>query len=88
MGEIERRDHLVDRKEFLIAVAPAETDEIIAQRRRQIAHRAIGVDAERAMPFSTVSRRQRRGWSGDMRHARHVPAERLIDLHLPAALVR
>src|SRR5829696_2965697 len=75
-------DHLVRREDLLVAVAPAEPDEVVAQRRRQIAKRAVGIDAERPVALrelravGTVDER-------DMRHLRNAPAERLIDLRLP-----
>ena len=93
LGEVEARGRASDmreiessiissrRKKFLVAVAPAEPHEIIAQRRGQKAHGAIGIDAERAMPlrqFGAVGAMDQR----NMRHDRGAPAERLIDLHL------
>ena len=44
--------------------------------------RAIGIDAERAVAlrqFRAVGAVDQR----DMRHARYVPAQRLVNLHLP-----
>ena len=81
MREIESFDHLCCRKKFLVALAPAEPHQIIAQRLRQIAHGAISIDAKRAVAFrqfGPVGAMDER----DMRHHRDVPAERLIDLHL------
>ena len=85
LRQVERRDHLLGRDDLLVAMAPAEPDQIIAQRRRQIAHGAIGVDAER-----TVALRQFRAVGAvdqrDMRHYRHRPAERVVDLFLPGGV--
>ena len=68
-------------KNLLVAVAPAEAHEIVAQRDRQIADAAIGLDAERAVALREL------GAVGavderDVGHARHLPAERLVDLRL------
>ena len=49
LRQVERRDHLLGRKDFLVAMAPAEPHQIVAHGRRQIAHRPIGIDAERAV---------------------------------------
>jgi len=54
LREIEGLDQFVAREKLLVALAPAEAREIIAQRRRQIAHRAIGVDAERAVALGEL----------------------------------
>ena len=72
-------------KNLLVAVAPAETHQIVAQRHGQIAHAAIGLDAERAVALRQL------GAVGavderNVRHARHLPAERLIDLRLPGGV--
>ena len=47
--QVEGGDDLVGGEELLVAMAPAEPHEIVAQGRRQVAHGAIGVDAERAV---------------------------------------
>ena len=79
--QVERLDQRLGREELAVALAPAEPSQIIAQSRRQVAHRAIGVDAERAVALGKL------GAVGavdqrNMGHDRHVPAERRIDLHL------
>ena len=81
-GQVEGGDHLFGREELAVALAPAEAHEIIAQGGGQIAHRAIGVDAERAMTLGELGA-VRPVDQRDMRHDGHVPAQRLIDLHLP-----
>ena len=62
-------------------MAPAEPDQVIAQRRREIAHGAVGLDSERAVAFrqfGAVRPMDQR----DMRHVRDVPSERVVDLLL------
>jgi hypothetical protein len=58
---------------------------IIAQRRRQIAHRAVGLDPERAVAFrqfrAVASMDQR-----DVGHARNGPFHRVIDLLLAGGI--
>ena len=80
--QIERGDELLGGEELLVAVTPAEPREIVAQRRRQIAHGAVGVDAERAMALGELGAVRPMN-ERDMRHRRNVPAEGLIDLGLP-----
>ena len=82
LRQLERRDHLLGRKHLLVAVAPAEPDEVIAHGGRQIAHGPIGIDAERAVALGEL------GAVGpveerDVGHRRHRPAQRLVDLLLP-----
>ncbi len=79
--KIKSLDHLLSREEFLVAVAPTEPQEIVAQGVRQIAHRAIGVDAERAMALRKLGA-VRPMDQRNMRHDRRLPTERLIDLQL------
>ena len=80
-AEIEGLDHLLCREDLLVAMRPAEPHEIVAQRHGQIAEPAIGIDPERAMalgelgPVRPMDQR-------DMRHARHLPAEGIVDLRL------
>ncbi len=74
--EIERLDHLLGRKNLLVAVAPAEADEIVAQRLGQIAHGPVGVDAERAVALRQLGA-VRPVDERDVRHLGHAPAERL-----------
>ena len=60
---------------------PAEPHEIVPKRRRQVAHRAIGLDTERPVslgklgPVRPVDERH-------MGHARRVPTEQAIDRQL------
>src|SRR5205085_6813220 len=74
LRQIESRDHFLGGEYFLIAMAPAEAHQVIAQCGWQVTHRAIGIDAERAMAlrqFGPV-------WAVDqryMRHDRYRPAE-------------
>ena len=79
--EIEPVDHLRGRHDLVVAVAPAEPHEIVAQRGRQIAHLAVGLDAERAVALRQL------GAVGpvDQRHVRedrHLPAHGRVDLRL------
>ena len=80
--QVEGVDHLLRREDLLVAVAPAEPHQIVAQRRRQIAHRPIGIDAERAVALRQL-RAVRAVDQRDMRHRRQLPAERVVDLLLP-----
>ena len=85
-GQVEGRDHLLGREDFLVAVAPAEPHQVVAHRRRQVAHGAIGIDAERAVTLRELGA-VRPVDQRDVRHHRHGPAERLIDLGLPRGVV-
>ena len=58
-------------------------DQIVAHRLRQVAHGAIGIDAERAVALGQLGA-VRAVDQRDVRHHRHVPAERLVDLLLAA----
>jgi hypothetical protein len=80
-----RADHLGRREELPIALRPAEPHQIVAERVGQVAHLAIGLDAERAMALrqlGTVGAVDQR----DVRHRRHAPPERLVDLRLPGGV--
>ena len=60
-------------EELLVAVAPAQAHEVVAQSDGQIAERPIGIDAQRAMAlgkFGAVGAVDQR----DVGHVRHVPA--------------
>jgi hypothetical protein len=76
LRKIEGVDHFLRREKFLVTLAPAEPHQIIAQRLGQIAHGAIGVDAERAMALrelravGAVNER-------NMSEGRSLPAHRL-----------
>ena len=80
-GQVEIGDHLLGGKYLLVAMAPSEPDQIIAQRRRQISQRAVGIHAQRAMAlgeFRAVGAVDQ----GNMGHARNIPAQRVVDLFL------
>ena len=74
-------DHLPGGEDLVVAMAPAEPRQIIAQALRKEAHGPVGLDAERAMPLGelgpvgAVDQR-------DMGHDRHLPAHGLVDLRL------
>ncbi len=86
LRQVEGRDHFLGREDFLIAVAPAEPHQIVAHRRRQIAHRPVGIDAERAVALGKLGA-VRPVDQRDVRHHRHGPAQRLVDLGLPRGVV-
>ncbi len=79
--EAERVDHLLRREHLLVAMSPTQAHEVVPQRFRQESHGAVGLDAERAMAF-----RQLRAVGPvderDVRHHRHLPAHRRVDLRL------
>ena len=62
-------------------MAPAQPHEIIAHGDRQIAHRPVGIDPERAVPLGQF-RAVRTMNERNVRHDRHAPAERVVDLGL------
>ena len=69
---------LLRRHDLVVAMRPAEADEIVAHRLGQVAHGAIGIDAERAVALGQL------GAVGavdqrDVRHHRHRPAERVVE---------
>ena len=67
---------LLGRDDLVVAVAPAEAHEIIAQRGRQIAHGAVCFDALRAVTLRQLGAVR----TVDQRHVRelrHVPAHAL-----------
>ena len=70
------------RENLVVAVAPAEPREIIAHRVRQIAHGAVGLDTERAMPLGELGA-IRPVDQRNMREGRNVPAHGVIELRLP-----
>ena len=80
-GQVERVDHLLGREDLLVAMAPAEPDQVVAQRRRQVAHGAVGLDAERAVAFRQFGA-VRPVDQRDMGHVRDVPSQRVVDLLL------
>ena len=81
LRQIERLDHLLGRENLLVAMAPAEPDQIVAQRRRQVAQSAIGIDAECAVALGEL-RTVGTVISG-MCACPACPAERVVDLLLP-----
>src|SRR6185437_17110847 len=85
LRQVERGDHFVGTEYFLLAVAPAEPHQVVAQCNGQVAHGAVGIDPERAVTlgqFRTVRPVDERY----VRHRRHVPAERVVDVFLPRAI--
>src|SRR5947208_16492689 len=52
--QIERFDHLLGRENLLVTMAPADPHQIIAQRERQIPHRALGIVAECAVALRQI----------------------------------
>ena len=52
--EVEPGDRLLGRYDLLVAVAPAEAEQIIAQRLGQIAELTIGVHAQSAVPLGQL----------------------------------
>ena len=80
-GQVEIGDHFLGRKYLLVAMAPSEPDQIIAQRRRQISEGAIGIDAERAVAFGEF-RAVGPVDQGNVGHAGKVPSQRIVDLLL------
>ena len=52
--QVEPFDRLVGRDDFVVAVAPAEAQQVVAHGRGQIAHVAIGLDAERAVALGQL----------------------------------
>ncbi len=81
LRQVERGDHLLGGKNLLVAMTPAEPHEIVAHGSRQVAHGAVGVDAERAMALGEF-RAVRPVDERDVRHDRNTPAERVVDLAL------
>ena len=49
--DVEPLDGLFGRDDLVVAMAPAEAEQIVAQRLRQISELAIRIDTERAVPF-------------------------------------
>jgi hypothetical protein len=54
VADVEPLDGLLGGEDLGVAVAPAETHEIVAQARRQVAHGAVGLDAERAVALGEL----------------------------------
>ena len=79
--EIEPLDRPLGRDDLLVAAPPAQAQQIVAQRLGQVAHVAVGRDAERAVALRQLgavgSVDQR-----DVGEFRHPPAERLEQLGL------
>ena len=72
--DVEPLDRLLGRDDLVVAMAPAEPQQIVAQRLGQIAHVAIGVDAERAVALRQLGAVRRRGSAA---HARiRAPSSR------------
>src|SRR5271154_5630070 len=62
-------------------MAPTEPQQVIAQRLGQIAHVAIGLDTQRAMPLRELGA-VRAVDQRDMSEFRDRPVERAVDLYL------
>ena len=52
--QVEPFDRLLGRDDLVIAMAPAQPQQVVAQRRRQEAHVAIGIDAQRAVALAEL----------------------------------
>ena len=83
--EVEPLDGLLRRENLVVAMAPAEPREIIAHRGRQIAHGAVSLDAERAVPLGKLGA-VRPVDQRDMREGGNVPAHGVVDLRLPRGI--
>ena len=84
-AEIEEIDHFFHREKFLIAMAPAQPHQIIAQGLGQIAHGLIGFYTQSTVAFGqfcTIGPMNQR----NMCHFRYVPATGLIDLGLAGCI--
>ena len=57
---------------------PAEADEIVAHRLGQVAHGAVGIDAERAVALGQLGA-VRPVDQRNVRHDRHRPAQRVVE---------
>ena len=84
--QVEPLDRLLGRDDLVVAMAPAQPQQVVAQRLGQEAHVAIGIDAERAVALAEL------GAVGpvdqrDMGIDRLGPAHRLDDLQLPEGVV-
>ena len=85
--DIEPLDRLLKRDDLLVAVAPAQAHQVIAQRFRQVAHLAVGLDADRTMPLRQLGAVR----TMDQRHMRefgHRPVEGPVDLRLTKRIVQ
>ena len=85
MLKVEPGECLIGREDFIIAVAPAQTREIVAHGFGQIAEVAIGFNAQRPVTFGKL-RTVRSVDQRHMRKFRHVPAHGLVDLALPSGI--
>ena len=81
LRQVEGRDHLLGGEDFLVAVAPAEPHQVVAHGDGEVAHRPIGIDAERAVALGELGA-VRPVDQRNVRHHRHGPAERVVDLLL------
>src|SRR5271165_6606723 len=84
--EVEPVDRLLGRDDLVVSVAPTKPQEIVTQGFGQVAHFAIGLDAESAMPLGelgsvrTVDKR-------DMGKFGNRPVEGAVDLRLAKGVV-
>ena len=79
--QVEPLDRLRGRDDLVVAMAPAQAQQVIAHRLRQKAHFPVRLDRERAVPLGQL------GAVGavdqrDMREDRRVPVERAVQLRL------
>ena len=87
IGDVEPVYRILGRDDLVVAVAPAEPQQVIAQRLRQIAEFAVLLDADRAVAlrhFRAVGAVDQR----HMRELRHLPVERAVDLRLAERIVQ
>ena len=80
-------DGLFGGDDLVIAVAPAEAEQVVAHRFRQIAHVAVGFDRQRAMALGKLCA-IRPVDEGQVAIDRLWPAHRLDDLQLPRGIVQ
>ena len=51
LGDVEPADRVLGRDDLVVAVAPPEAHEVVAQRLRQVAQFAVLLDPDRAVPL-------------------------------------
>ena len=83
--DVEPSNDVLRRHDLIVAVAPAEAHEIIAQRRGQVAHRAIFFDALGPVAFRKLGA-VRPVNQRDVGEFGHRPAEPRVDLGLPGGV--
>ena len=86
IGDVEPAYRVVGRDDLVVAVAPAEPHQVVAQRLGQVAQFAVLLDPDRAVPLrqlrpvGPVDQR-------DMAEFGHLPVERAVDLGLAKGVV-